>query len=63
MISQRLRDAIDTWPGLNVELRVLPWQWRVRFWNDWDCTASWRMELGPIKVEFWADRPMFVLDA
>lgn len=54
-----MRDRFSTWPSLTVEFVLLPWHWRVWFWRDWDCTSSCSLTVGPVKVEWFANRPMF----
>lgn len=54
-----MRDRLMCWPSLTVKVELLPWHWRVWFWNDWDCTSSWTLILGPVDVQWFANRPMF----
>lgn len=56
------RESAMTWPSFRISLDLAPWSWWFRAWNDWDCTSSFTLWLGPLKVEWMANRPMFLLE-
>ena len=55
------RDTFDVWPSLRVEVQVAPWLWRFRWYRD-ELEPVWRLDLGPLAIDFGANRGYFPLE-
>lgn len=51
----------DGWPSIQVHTEALPWHWDwlPRWSQDWDCTSSCSLSWLLLRVEWWANRPLF----
>lgn len=51
----------DTWPDLRVTFHLFPWSWRLRprLYRDEDWMLLTTVEWLFLKIEWWANRPMF----
>lgn len=59
----RIQDAISTWPSLRLQLELAPWNWfKCHLWRD-DLTPTIELAVGPFRIEFSANTPLFTLDA
>ena len=56
------RDTFNTWPSVQIRVELLPWHWRISWWSDWDLTTSFTLYLGPLILEWWANRPLFPIE-
>lgn len=55
------RDSFSTWPSLRVQVELLPWHWRLRWYRD-DIEPAFNLTVGPVTVEFFANRKPFALE-
>lgn len=55
------RDTFAVWPSLRIEVQVAPWHWRLRWYRD-DIEPYWVIDLGPLRIDFGANREWFPLE-
>lgn len=55
------RDTLTTWPSLTITVQLMPWHWRIRWHRD-DIEPCVTLNLGPVVLDFSANRRPFALE-
>ena len=53
MSDVSLRERLESWPSIRVQLELCPWHWEFRWYRDDVHPWTFFLTLGPLKVEVW----------
>lgn len=53
-ITPTLRERMESWPSVRIQVEVAPWHWRLSWWRDDIHPWTVHLTVGPLSVEVYA---------